>query len=79
MGSYWLSARISREVADSEIEALYEAGCNDAAVETGPMGALIGFSREAGSLTEAVMTAVRDVEKVPGLSAVILACGPDVA
>lgn len=74
MSSYEFSLRLNREVTDAEIEALYEAGCSDAAVETGPLGTLIEFDREAGSLVEAITTAVLDVEKVPGLSAVGLAC-----
>jgi hypothetical protein len=73
MSSYEFSLRLNREVNDAEVDALYEAGCGDAAVETGPLGAMIDFDREAPSLAEAITAAVRDVEKVPGLRAVGLA------
>ena len=74
MSSYEFSLRLNREVTDAEIEALYEAGCGDAAVETGPLGAMVDFDREAPSLAEAITAAVRDVEKVAGVRAVGVAC-----
>jgi len=74
MSSFEFSLRLNREVTDAEVEALYEAGCDDAAIETGPLGAMIVFDREARSLAEAITAAVRDVEKVPGLRAVGVAC-----
>jgi hypothetical protein len=74
MSSYEFSLRLNREVTDAEVEALYEAGCSDAAVETGPLGAMIEFERDAPSLAEAITAAVRDVEKVPGLRAIGLVC-----
>jgi hypothetical protein len=74
MSSYEFSLRLNREVTDTEVEALYEAGCSDAAVETGPLGAMVEFDRQAPSLAEAITAAVRDIEKVPGLRAVGLAC-----
>jgi hypothetical protein len=66
--------KLNREVTDDEIEALYEAGCADAGIETGPLGTLMDFTRTAPSLAEALVSAVRDVEKVPGLRAVGVAC-----
>jgi hypothetical protein len=74
MSSYEFSLRLNREVTDAEVEALYDAGCGDAAVETGPLGAMIEFDREAPSLAVAITSAVRDAEKVPGLRIVGLAC-----
>ncbi len=74
MTSYEFTLRLNRRIADDEAEALYKAGCGDAGVETGPYGTLIYFEREASSLAEAIATAVRDVEKVPGLRAVGVAC-----
>jgi hypothetical protein len=71
---YGFSLKVNREVTDAEMEALFEAGCDDAAVETGPLGTTIEFDREAPSLAVAITTAVRDVEKVPGLLVVGLAC-----
>jgi hypothetical protein len=66
--------RLNREVAEDEIEALYEAGLDDASIETGPIGGLADFSREAPSLAEAIASAVRDIDKVPGLRAVGVQC-----
>lgn len=66
--------KLNREVTDGEIEALYEAGCSDASVETGPLGTVLDFTRAAPSLAEALVSAVRDVEKVPGLRAIGVAC-----
>lgn len=66
--------KLNREVTAEEADALYEAGCGDAAVETGPYGTVIDFDREAPSLAQAIASAVRDVEKVPGLRAVGVQC-----
>ena len=74
MTSYEFTLRLNREVTDAEIEALYEAGCDDAGIETGPLGTLIEFDREAPSLAQAISSAARDIDKVPGLRAVGVAC-----
>lgn len=66
--------RLNRQITDDEAEALYDAGCGDAGVETGPYGTMIDFDREAPSLAHAIATAVRDIEKIPGLRAIGLAC-----
>ncbi|HEY1618575.1 MAG TPA: hypothetical protein VGG25_13220 [Streptosporangiaceae bacterium] len=50
MSSYEFSLRLNREVTDAEVEVLYEVGCSDAAVETGPLGAMIEFDRDAPSV-----------------------------
>ena len=52
--------------AEPTINALFEAGCDDATV--GRVDGLqhVDFDREAESLAEAVLSAVRDVEKVDG-------------
>ncbi|MYB28954.1 MAG: hypothetical protein F4X38_07420 [Acidimicrobiaceae bacterium] len=58
-----------RSVVDDEVvDALYEAGCDDAGI-----GRFLGvhyleFNREAGSYCEAVRTAIEDVQSVPGVS-----------
>ena len=66
--------RLNHDVTPEDVEALYEAGCSDAAVETGPLGTMLDFSREAPTLAEAIVSAVLDVEKVPGLRAIGVAC-----
>jgi hypothetical protein len=66
--------KLNREITEEEADALYEAGCGDAGVETGPYGTLVDFDREAPSLAAAIASAARDIEKVPGLRAVGLWC-----
>jgi hypothetical protein len=51
-------------LGDLAASLLYEAGCSDAAVETG----------EARTLADALLTAIRDIEKVPGLRAIGVHC-----
>jgi hypothetical protein len=49
---------------DSRLEdALYEAGCDDAILSFRSGIAYLEFDREAGSLEEAILSAVRDVER----------------
>ncbi len=74
MTAYEFVLKLNREISDDEIEALYKAGCDDAGIETGPLGTLADFSREAPSLAEAIASAVRDIEKVPGLRAIGVQC-----
>lgn len=74
MTGYEFTLRLNREVTEPEIEALYEAGCDDAGIETGPLGTLIQFDRKGNSLAEAIASAVRDLEKVKGLRATGVAC-----
>jgi hypothetical protein len=74
MTSYEFALKLNREVADDEIDALFEVGLDDAGIETGPVGAVAYFSREAPSLAEAIASAARDIDKVPGLRAVGVQC-----
>ncbi len=74
MTNHEFTLRLNRRITDEEAEALYEAGCDDAGIETGPYGTLISFDREGTSLAEAIARAARDIEKVPGLRAVGVAC-----
>jgi hypothetical protein len=74
MSSYEFALKLNREVTDDEIDTLYEAGCDDAGIETGPLGTVADFSREAPSLAEAIASAARDIDKVPGLRAVGVKC-----
>ncbi len=79
MTSYEFALKLNREVTDDEIDTLYEAGCDDAGIETGPLGTVADFSREASSLAEAIASAARDIDKVPGLRAVGVQCDNMVA
>lgn len=49
------------------IDALFEAGCDDATVGRTDGVQYIDFDREAESLGEAINSAVRDVEQVKGV------------
>ena len=49
------------------IDALFEAGCDDATVGRTDGVQYIDFDREAESLGKAVISAVRDVEQVEGV------------
>lgn len=74
MTSYDFTMKLNRSLTPEDVEALYETGCSDAAVETGPLGTVLDFSRESSSLAEALVSAVHDIEKVPGLRAIGIAC-----
>jgi hypothetical protein len=49
------------------LDALFEAGCDDATFGEVDGVPFADFSREAGSLAEAVETAIQDVRSVPGV------------
>lgn len=53
---------LDRAPTGDEIDALYEAGLDDASPEHGPNASLLHVTRYAPSLTDAVLTAVRDTE-----------------
>ena len=55
------------------IDRLFEAGCDGAATGRTDGIQYVDFDREAASLDEAVLSAVRDVEQVDGVSVVRLA------
>ncbi|MBO0771995.1 MAG: hypothetical protein J2P35_11110 [Actinobacteria bacterium] len=64
--------RLNRAPDEDEIEALYEATHGDADVEWNPdtgFGA-VTVNREADTLTEAIISAIQDVERVPGIRVV---------
>ena len=60
---------------DGTLDALFEAGCDDALVGRTNDIQHIDFSREARSLADAVLSAVSDVESVSGLAVVRLEDG----
>jgi hypothetical protein len=66
MSIYEFTLRIDREITEDEADALYGA-FGDGSVTTGPGQTEIEFSREAPGWAEAIGSAVRDVESVPGL------------
>lgn len=74
MTSYEFALKLNREVSEDEIDSLYDVGLDDAGIETGPLGTVADFNREAPSLASAIASAVRDIEKVPRLRAVGVQC-----
>ena len=52
------------------IDRLFEAGCDDAATGRSDGIQYVDFDREAASLDEAVLSAIRDVEHIDGVSVV---------
>ena len=58
---------------ESVIDRLYEAGCDDALIARAEGVQFIDFDRDAGSLEDAVLSAVADVERVDGAKVVRLA------
>ena len=59
--------------ADDLIDAIYEAGCDDALVGRAGGVQYLDFDREASSLEEAILSAVTDAEHVDGVEVVRLA------
>ena len=53
--------------SEPPIDALFEAGCDDATVGQVDGVQYVDFDREAESLGEAIISAVRDIEKVDGV------------
>ena len=58
---------------ESCIDALFEAGCDDAAIGRSDGVQFVDFDREAGSLDHAILSAVDDLEKLEGVEVVRIA------
>ena len=54
--------------AGEVVDALFDAGCDDALVGPSEGAQFLEFDRDAGSIEEAVLSAVADVESVEGLT-----------
>lgn len=59
--------------SDETVDALFEAGCDDALIGIAEGLQYLDFDREAASLEEAVLSAVAAIESVDGLAVVRLA------
>ena len=59
--------------AEDVIDALYEAGCDDALVGRVDGAQYLDFDRNASNLEEAILSAVADVERLDGVEVVRLA------
>ena len=66
METWNFQLRLNRVPTDEEIDALYDAGLDDAAVS----GATIDVDREAPSLLEALISALMQIRTIPELYAV---------
>ncbi len=76
MAEYEFTLVIHGPVEDDEvINALFEHGCDDATFGTIDGVGYAEFHREAAALGDAVFSAIKDVESVPGLT--ILRVEPD--
>jgi hypothetical protein len=67
-----ITAPGGRALAQAEIEALHEAGLSDAGIDSGMGCNLADFTREAASRGDAVISAIADIRKVPGLEPVLM-------
>ncbi len=54
----------AEEVTDEEADKLYEAGCDDGSILSRDGVTMVQFDRDAGTLDEALASAIRDVESV---------------
>ncbi len=50
------------DVTDDEADKLYQAGCDDGSILSRGEVTLVQFDREAATLDEALVSAIRDVE-----------------
>lgn len=71
MTTWSFTLRLNRAPTDDELDALYEAGLDDAA----PEGDLLHVDRDSETLVEAAWSAARQVSAVPELFAVRLERG----
>ena len=58
---------------DTLIDALFEAGCDDAAIGQVDGIQYADFDREAASLDRAILSAVADLERIEGVEVVRIA------
>ena len=58
---------------DTLINAVFEAGCDDAAISRTGGVQYVDFDREAASLDQAILTAVTDLERIDGVDVVRIA------
>jgi hypothetical protein len=66
MSTYEFTLRLDQEVTEDEADALYGV-FHDGSIATGPGETDIEFTREAPSLAEAIVSAIRDIESVGDL------------
>lgn len=68
MTEYGFTLIIEGQLDQEAVEALFEAGCSDMTFQGDEAGlATADVHRQAPSLVDAVLGAIRDIERVPGL------------
>lgn len=81
--TYEFTLVIDRPITDDEVDALFDAGCDDAAPEIGAVHTMLHFNRRHASLVEAIASAVLNVEdaeiRVSGVGATDLVDLPEIA
>ena len=75
MAEHHFELTIRGAVSESLLDALYEAGCDDATFSTKGELAFGEFDRDAPTLVEAIVSAITSVESVEGLE--VLHIDPD--
>jgi predicted DNA-binding transcriptional regulator AlpA len=75
MAEHDFELTIKEKLTDARLDALVEAGCDDATFSAKDDLTFAAFTREAGSLLDAVVSAIEAVEWVEGLE--VLGVEPD--
>ena len=75
MAEHHFELTVKGKLTDDRIDALFEAGCDDATFSARDGMAFAAFDREALSLLDAILSAIEAVESVEGLE--VLHVDPD--
>lgn len=68
MSVYSFEVTLDGPLTEERVEALFEAGCGDMTFVGDASGGLAVVHRDASNVVAAVLSAVTDIEKVPGLA-----------
>lgn len=66
MAMYEFTLRLDQEISEAQADALLGI-CGDASIETGAGSTEVEFAREAPTWADAIGSAIRDIESIPGL------------
>ncbi len=75
MPEYHFELTVRGALTDDHLDALVEAGCDDATLSTKGDLTFAAFDREASTMLDAIISAIHDVETVDGLE--VLHVDPD--
>ncbi len=65
------------ELSEELTNAIFEAGCDDGLLGSSQNRFSVCFGREAETFADAVLSAITDLQKVPGLQVTDLSCDSD--